>query len=148
MTADRARIGRRSRRKGKTWERAVVTALRAVGIDAKRGWWQSRGGGEVADVVTPRLWIECGCGAAVDGARKLAQAIGYCDHDTNRRIPVAITRRTGSRRIEVTMRMGDLLAMAEGNVGAFDAETIVTLTFGVWVPVAVAHERRERSGVA
>src|SRR3990172_7908207 len=93
MSIDRRAIGRKSRRKGKAWERQVVNRLKAIGIDAKRGWWQSRSGSEIPDVIAPKFWIECGHGDKMDGARKLAQAIKLCGQKSL--IPVAITRRTG-----------------------------------------------------
>lgn len=67
--------GRRSRTKGKGYEREVANALKPVYPDARRGW-QSRQGDDEADVEETPWWIECKVGAApnVWGAFKQADA--------------------------------------------------------------------------
>ena len=57
----RVRAGKRSRNKGKTWERAVVRALRAIWPKAYRGHQDARGGsggGEGCDVEGTPFYIE------------------------------------------------------------------------------------------
>lgn len=130
---DRSRIGRRSRRKGRSWEQQVVNRLKAAGLPAERGWWQAKGGARVSDVIVPGLWIECGTGRgpSADGARKLAQAVSYA---SGGELAVAITRRSGSRAIEVTMRLVDLITL----VGSMDEDTRAEAREEMSEPVTVA----------
>lgn len=55
--------GRRNKRRGKVWERAVASLLRPIfGEDIHRGHQDNRGGfgkGEGADVDGSPFWIEC-----------------------------------------------------------------------------------------
>lgn len=80
-------MGRSSREKGKRGEREVVTALRMVGYDARRGF-QSRAGTDECDVEGTEYWIECKRGRRVNlrGAWKQAAA------DTDGRPPVVVWR--------------------------------------------------------
>lgn len=54
--------GRRSRTKGKVWEREVAKMLQRFWPDARRGW-QSRSGDDEADVEDTPFWVECKVGA-------------------------------------------------------------------------------------
>lgn len=88
---DRRALGKRSRRKGKTWERKIARDLKDIfGGDVRRGW-QSRQGDDEADVEqVPLFWIEAKHGKGASGIRKaLAQAT---DATTRDRWPVAICK--------------------------------------------------------
>lgn len=60
--SDAAARGRRSRRKGKAFEREIASAMRAAGFGEARRGLQSRGGGEVPDVEGTPWWVECKVG--------------------------------------------------------------------------------------
>lgn len=150
---DRQAIGRKSRRKGKAWERHVVKLLVPVFGKAERGWWQAKGGTVVPDIVVPApFWIECGHGDRMEGRKKLEQA------DRNRgpasaKMPVAITRRTGSRHIDVTVWLADLIRLAEHlpateTVRVF-VECTVTMELAEWIVLVTDYlkelERHEQS---
>jgi hypothetical protein len=71
--------GKASRTKGHGFEREIAAWLReTVGIDAKRGLSQPRGGtAEEPDVLTPGgwpLWLECKRGKKTDSRAALRQA--------------------------------------------------------------------------
>lgn len=124
---DRSRIGRRSRRKGKTFEREIVKRLLAAGYDASRGWWQAKGGAVVPDVILPGWWIECGTGARVDAATKLRQAEANAGAARSEDRPVAIVRRKSERRIAVALRP---------RAGSLEG-IIVLVEFSNWLRVIV-----------
>lgn len=107
MTIDHSAIGRRSKRKGKTWERAVAQLLRPIfGEQCARGW-QSRNGREDCDVKGSPYWIECKHGQKVNYRAALAQAID----DTDGRPPVVIAKDDNERPV-VVMLLDDWLALA------------------------------------
>lgn len=58
--ADRSKVGRMSRRKGKRFEQIVAAQLREIfGDQVKRGW-QAREGHDASDVEgVPGWWVEC-----------------------------------------------------------------------------------------
>lgn len=117
----RVRAGRRSKRKGKEFEREIVAKLRAVGGTAERGYWQSRGGDETPDVVVDGFWVEASSGADVSPTEKLYQAIAQGqewadEHEVSPPLPVAVTRKKGARTIVATMRLKDLWHVIETNL--------------------------------
>lgn len=107
-------MGLKSRVKGKVFERLIATKLRArfpdLAGEIKRTI-QSRGGRqEGADVVgLPFVWLECQHADNSTPLQKLEQA--ERDSAGSLLLPVAVTRRTGSREIVVTMRVKDLEQM-------------------------------------
>lgn len=117
---DRARLGRRSKRKGKTWEREVATLLRPIfGEHVARGW-QARSGRESCDVQGSPFWIECKHMQLVD----LRAALRQASADTDGRPPVVIAKddrkppgwKVGDPGAApmVLMRLEDWLALARG----------------------------------
>lgn len=73
-------MGRRSRVKGATWERALANFLKGVcWEDAKRGIGQTRAAGEVCDVEGTPLWIEAKVGRRPNIKAALEQAEAATD---------------------------------------------------------------------
>lgn len=101
---DRSAIGRKSRTKGKVFERTVATMLREAGVECKRGW-QARSGSDACDIEGTPWWIECGTGRAVDPLAKLEQAEAAARARGDDRPCVAICRKYGSRSITATARL-------------------------------------------
>ncbi len=94
---ERSKRGRRSRRKGASFERWVVRRFREVfGTMQVRRGFQSRSGREAPDVDTPHFWIECkrekstnpksALQQAADAARKGYAPLAVCKDD--RREPI------------------------------------------------------------
>jgi hypothetical protein len=122
-------MGMRSRQKGKRGEREVVALFKGVYPDAKRGWWQSRGGSVVPDVDGTPFWIEVKLGARPNPLAALQQAIDnedddYCVRlvnvlneqlvgDVPHRTPLACCRKTPRGEWTATMRLSDLLEIAK-----------------------------------
>lgn len=112
----RVAAGKRSKSKGKCFERLLVKKLKEAGFaEAKRGWWQS---GETAkfrgpkpsvpDIFLDGFWLEAGHGAKMDDYKKLDQALRDFPGRDSGLIPVAITRRDRERVIRVTLASFDL----------------------------------------
>ena len=92
--------GRASRTKGHGFEREVAAFLREkVGIDAKRGLSQPRGGtSEEPDVLTPGgwpLWLECKRGKKTDARAAMRQARNAVVRGNVDAWPVVICRDDG-----------------------------------------------------
>jgi hypothetical protein len=92
--------GKASRTKGHGFEREVATFLREkVGIDAKRGLSQPRGGSaEEPDVLTPGgwpLWLECKRGKKTDSRAAMRQARNALVRGSVDAWPVVICRDDG-----------------------------------------------------
>ena len=92
--------GRASRTKGHGFEREVAAFLRErVGIDAKRGLSQPRGGSaEEPDVLTPGgwpLWLECKRGKKTDARAAMRQARNALVRGSVDAWPVVICRDDG-----------------------------------------------------
>jgi hypothetical protein len=69
-------MGKLSRTKGANFEREMVQRfIEVFGPDAVRRGFQYRDGSEVADVVTPCLWVECKRGRKTNIKAALRQAI-------------------------------------------------------------------------
>jgi len=114
----RVRAGRRSKRKGNDFEREVVNRLCTNGIQAERGYWQARGGEETPDVIVDGFWIEVSSGATADPEAKLDQAVKQARRDVSipSVLPVAVTRKKGSRSIVATMQFNDLAQAVQANL--------------------------------
>ena len=92
--------GKASRTKGHGFEREVAAFLRErVGIDAKRGLSQPRGGSaEEPDVLTPGgwpLWLECKRGKKTDSRAAMRQARNALVRGSVDAWPVVICRDDG-----------------------------------------------------
>lgn len=118
----RVAAGKKSKRKGSSFERFIVNMFKDAGIDAKRGWWQSgefarcRGKSKptVSDILVgdgfEDLWLELGTGAAMDDYKKLDQAErDIKGTNAGNRVPIAVTRRKGQRIVHATLKLQDLL---------------------------------------
>lgn len=148
-------MGLKSRTKGRAFEQRVARWFREQVYTADkssviRGWWQSRGGSLVPDVSTPHFWVECGHQNHVDGAAKLAQAIRYVNTIADPRFPIAVVRKTGSRVVEVVMRLGDLWMLTldehplpEDGLGR-EVPTPVFLCWKFWVELAENYVERQK----
>lgn len=101
-----SRRGRRSRTKGRVFERLVAKLLRAVWPEAKRGF-QSRSGREAPDVDGTDLWIETKHGARVNIRAAMRQALAATDGR-----PVVVVSREDRGEVLVTMRFEDWLRVA------------------------------------
>lgn len=96
--------GRRSRAKGKTWEREVAKLLRPVfGEHVKRGF-QSRSGRDGADVEGSPFWVEAKHGRLVNVRAALAQALKATDG----RPPLVVAKDDRSEPF-VVMQLHDFL---------------------------------------
>lgn len=119
----RVSAGKKSKRKGRSFEQLIVKKLKDAGFaEAKRGWWQSgefaRYAGQkqkgakprVPDVMLDGFWLELGSGESMDTYKKLDQALLDCppaeDWKTST-IPVSIVRKKGQRIIYCTMLLVD-----------------------------------------
>lgn len=82
--------GKRSRRKGKVWERQIARDMKAIfGGDVRRGW-QSRQGDDEADTEgVPLMWIEAKHGKGQAGIRA---ALRQATEATDGRWPVVICK--------------------------------------------------------
>lgn len=121
--AKRSRLGKLSRRKGKTWERAVAKELRDIfGPPVKRGW-QAREGCDAPDIEgVPRQWPECKHHARVNIAAAMRQAEEEYARWLTRTLkgrtatpgdclwPVVYSKSNNEQPF-ATMRMGDFLTL-------------------------------------
>jgi hypothetical protein len=112
----RVRAGKKSKRKGISFERLIVKQLKEAGFaEVKRGWWQS---GEAArlrgkktpvpDIFLDGFWAELGHGKSMDDYKKLDQALRDFPGRERGLIPISITRKDTERVIRVTMALVDL----------------------------------------
>jgi hypothetical protein len=99
-----SRRGRRSRTKGRVFERLVAKMLRAVWPEAKRGF-QSRSGRDAPDVDGCPLWVETKHGARVNVRAAMRQALASTDGR-----PVVVVSREDRGEVLVTMRFEEWLA--------------------------------------
>lgn len=102
--SDASRRGRRSRTKGRVFERAVAKLLRDVyGQHIRRGW-QSRSGREGCDVEGSRWWLELKHAKLVN----LRAALKQASEDTDGR-PVAIIAKDDRTEPVVLVKLADWL---------------------------------------
>ena len=109
----RSRAGRRSRTKGKVWERAVAALLRPIfGEQAKRGF-QSRSGRDGCDVEGTPFWVECKHGQLVNLRAALKQAL----EDSDGR-PVVVCAKDDRSAPLAVMRLSDWLELVQSAYAA------------------------------
>lgn len=110
-------MGKRSRDKGKRWEREVARLYReTVGAGKRTGWHQSHGL-EVADVSVPLplpgwpkgIWNECKHHARVPMRRALNQALEACPEG---HLPVAVCKDDRKEPL-VVLLLDDWLSLLE-----------------------------------
>lgn len=93
---DRKKLGKRSRNKGKIWERTVVKLLKPIfGEKVHRGHQDARGGvaaGEGCDVECTPFWCETKHGSAVSPMAALRQCREAQQARGDTRPPVAIVK--------------------------------------------------------
>jgi hypothetical protein len=108
----RVAAGKRSKSKGKVFERRIANLLKEAGYESERGWSQSTGGARIPDVVLEGWWIECGNGEQMDPVAKLRQAQEYIGAYAVKPdvIPVSITKRN-RKVIEVCIDSHDLMRL-------------------------------------
>lgn len=119
MAKDPKRVsaGRRSRLKGKVFERKIASLFRErfpfIAPLVRRSI-QSRQAEESDVTGVPGLWIECQHAADPTPIKKLQQAIR--DSCTNKSIdfPIAITHKTNTKDTIVTIRIIDFFRLAGG----------------------------------
>lgn len=140
---DRRAVGRKSRTKGKVFERKIATMLRDAGIDCRRGW-QARSGADACDIEGTTWWIECGTGRALDPLAKLLQAEKAAHALGDTRPCVAVCRRFGSPHITATMRLHSACIDCETE----DDSDVVTMPVEDWIKRVVRDLRswQERIG--
>ena len=109
--------GRRSRNKGKVWEREVANLFKEFWEDARRGF-QSRAGDDEADVEDTPFWVECKVGARPNVFGAFDQAEKASD---GRPILVAIKRNAKNSHEDpscfVAMRVENFLDLLRCAVG-------------------------------
>lgn len=121
----RSRAGRRSRTKGKVWERAVAALLRPIfGEQAKRGY-QSRSGRDGCDVEGTPFWVECKHGALVNLRAALKQALT----DSDGRPAVVCAKDDRSAPLAV-MRLSDWIELVQAAHAKGVAEALKKLGEG------------------
>lgn len=106
-TAEASKRGRRSRRKGKVWERELVHELRPVFGDGVKRGFQSRCGRDGCDVEGTPYWVEAKHGKLVNLRAALRQAIEATDGR-----PVVVVAKDDRTEPVVAMRLADWLQMA------------------------------------
>lgn len=102
-----SRRGKRSRRKGKVYEREVASGYREIyGAAVKRGW-QAREGHDAPDVENvPGLWVEAKHHGQVSARAALAQAIDAAKKAGSKAVPVAHCKDDGLPAV-VVLRQED-----------------------------------------
>tara|TARA_Y100001963_G_scaffold93365_4_gene128518 strand:- start:3472 stop:3819 length:348 start_codon:yes stop_codon:yes gene_type:complete len=109
--------GRRSRTKGKAWEREVAQLLRRFWVDARRGF-QSRAGDDEADVEDTPFWVECKVGQRPNVFKAFDQAELASD---GRPVLIAIKRNAPNSHQDpscfMAMRIENFLDLLEAAVG-------------------------------
>ena len=109
--------GRRSRTKGKVWEREVANLLKEFWPDARRGW-QSRAGDDEADVEDTPFWVECKIGKCPNVYAAFDQADEASD---GRPVLIAVKRNAANShkdpRVFMAMRVENFLDLLRHAVG-------------------------------
>lgn len=117
---ERVKIGRRSRMKGKTFERTVVNLIKDRfksydwALSVRRS--DQGFGAKLSDVTNwPHIWCECQTAANATPAEKLAQAVRDMEKAVmsggDDSFPIAIVRPMHSPKITVTLQLGDLIEL-------------------------------------
>lgn len=113
-------MGKFSRSKGKRFERRIATELRErfpQFAELIRRSIQSRQAEESDVTGIPGLWLECQDSVEPTPFDKLEQAIRDVTANESKSIPVAITHKTRTQSIEVTLRATDFIWMTEASNG-------------------------------
>ena len=112
--------GRRSRNKGKVWEREVAKLLQEFWPDARRGF-QRRAGDDEADVEDTPFWVECKVGARPNVFAAFDQAEEASD---GRPVLIAIKRNAKNSHEDpscfMAMRIENFLDLLNHAVGDGD----------------------------
>ena len=115
---ERSDRGRRNRKKGVEFERAVANAFKPVFPKARRLFGQAREGDEMPDVGGTPFWIECAKGATNAIHEKLDQGLAASSTSPSMEYagkPVVVVSHHGGRRqTMVTMRLEDFIALLRG----------------------------------
>ncbi len=117
---DRKKVGKRSRTKGKVFERAVAKLLRER---FPHKWWADKirrsdqgHGASLSDVTgVPGVWLECETGAATCPPKKHQQALRDIAKAKmeGQALPVVVQRKKGSPRIHAHLTIADLVGMLD-----------------------------------
>ena len=94
-------MSKMQRDKGKRWERAVASLLRAVFGDAVKRGWQTRSGSDAPDVDGTPFWVECKHGQQPNVRAALAQAVEAGSAAGDPRPPVAAVKDNNCRAMAV-----------------------------------------------
>jgi len=129
------------REKGKTFERKIARILRQrwPGALVRRASQAERAHNpdvfvEGGPRILQRLWLELQDSASATPTWKLAQAVRDVEADPRQyargehRLPVAITHRLGSRTVEATLNLGDLMDIVDpAQIHAEDGDITMSL---------------------
>jgi len=141
MTKDPKRVaaGRKSRSKGRRFERQIATALRERFpelAESIRRSIQSRQAEESDVTGIPGLWLECQHATEPTPSKKLAQAIHDVSVAKVKSTPIAITHKTRAKGIFVHMRYSDLLKLTCVNGHTKEKlNMMVTITFNDFLDI-------------
>lgn len=115
----RSKRGKRSKTKGKVFERKLVQLIQARMPDkvkVERGYWQAHrqagGAAVVPDIVMPVFWVEAKCGKKRNMREALAQSVKDAESVGSSKIPVAVVRDDNAGSV-VVMRLEDWLDILE-----------------------------------
>jgi hypothetical protein len=126
------------RRKGHSFERWVADAYRARfdGYTVRRS--QQSGGAYEPDVVVEglSLWTECQHANEPTPLLKLAQAERDASAAGGFRLPVVVWKRSGSRVVNVTLRLWTLV-WTLGDSCRVPYEAITTVDLAAWLPMTL-----------
>ena len=144
MSRTRAQAGALSRRKGASFERAVVRDLQDAGIGCRRNTGQA-GSASVqgCDIEDTDWWIELTHAKAANPAAKYEQAVRDQEagaYETGEWRPiVVIWKRDGMRETLATMQVCAMLdALGEDAVGNHMDGDLVTMSLTAWCRMAKA----------
>ena len=149
------------REKGKVFERKIAAVLRTrwPGAIVRRASQAERAHNpdvfiERGPRILERMWLELQDSAQATPAVKLSQATRDVERDPRtyppgqHRLPVAITHRLGSRTVEATLNLGDLMDIVEPSwIHAEDGD--ITMPLDTFLAIVQrGAERRTESEVA
>jgi hypothetical protein len=107
----RKQLGRLSKNKGKSYERAIAEVLRVIWPEAKRGIGQARAANEVPDVDGTPYWVECKHHKSSPNVHK-AYAQGLAAR-RDRSPVLVVSRHSGVSTDLVTMNMQQFLLLMD-----------------------------------